>query len=146
MLVTKRESDTGLQDIDSAVQREFQALSDFLARLEDLPPDIQSEHTQIINNGNGNGASHSNGNGHKLNWWVILRGVERLRDVFVLRQRLSDMPGCIAARVMELSSQEIQISMMTTSKVSKQQIEFAVLACGEVIEADIVLRSKTPVG
>lgn len=134
---TKAES---FPDIDEAVQREFLALREYLARIE-----------QPTANGNGkpNGATivmpSSNGNGQKRAWWIILHGIKRLTTVSTLRERLSRLPGCIAVQVVSLSSTEIRLSVTTTCVVEQEQLEFVIGACHDVSNAQVIARNMRPV-
>ncbi len=127
-------------DVDEAVQREFLALREYLARIE-----------KPATNGNGkpNGTTivmpPSNGTDQKRAWWVILHGIERLPTVSAVRERLSRLPGCIAAQVVSLSSTEIRLSVTTTCQVDQQQLEFVIGACRDVPNAQVIARNMRPV-
>lgn len=128
-------------DIDGTVQREFVALREYLTHIE-----------EPVTNGNGkpNGTTivmpSNNGNGQKRAWWVILQGIERLPTVTAVRERLSGLPGCVAAQVVSLSSTEIRLSVTTTSEVNQAQLEFIIAACRDVPKAQVIARNTRPVG
>lgn len=127
-------------DVNEAVQREFLALREYLARIEQARP-----------NGNGkpNGATivmpPTNGNGQKRAWWIVLQGVERLPVISAVRQRLNKLPGCVAAQVVSLSSTEVRLSVTTTCQVDQQQLEFVIAACRDVPKAQVIARNMRPV-
>jgi hypothetical protein len=127
-------------DIDEAVQREFLALREYLARIEQVT---------TTGHGNSNGATivmpPSKTNGQKRAWWVILQGVERLPTVAAVRDRLSRLPGCVAAQVVSLSSTEIRLSVTTTCQVDQQQLEFVISACRDVPKSQVIARNMRPV-
>ncbi len=128
-------------DIDETVQREFLALREYLARIEQ---------TTANGNGNPNGATivmpSNNGNGQKRAWWVILQGIERLPTVSRVRERLTRLPGCVAAQVVSLSSTEIRLSVTTTCQIDQQQLEYIISACRDVPKAQVIARNTRPVG
>ncbi len=127
-------------DVEDAVQREFLALREYLAKIE-----------QSKTNGNGkpNGATivmpTANGSGQKRAWWVILQGINRLLTISAVRERLVRMPGCIAAQVVSLSSTEVRLSVTTTSQVEQRQLEFTVAACRDVQKSQVIARNMRPV-
>jgi hypothetical protein len=126
-------------DIDDAVQREFQALREYLVEIEQTPT-----------NGNGisNGATivMPATNGQKRTWWVILQGIERLPLVSAVRERISKVPGCVAVQVVSLSPSEIRLSVTTTCQVDERHLEFVLGACNDIPNAKIIARNIRPVG
>ena len=134
----KTRSDT-FPDIDDAVQREFQALREYLVEIEQTPAD---------GNGKSNGATivMPATNGQKRTWWVILQDIDRLPLVSAVRERLSRVPGCVAAQVVSLSPSEIRLSVTTTCQVDERQLEFVVGACDDVPHAKVIARNIRPVG
>ncbi len=139
-LPNERAKPESFPDIDDAVQREFLALREYLAHIE-----------QPATNGNGkpNGATivvpNGNGNGQKRAWWIVLQGIDRLTTIAAVRQRLSKMPGCDAAQVVSLSSAEIRMSVTTSGHVDQKQLEFVVAACRDVPKAQVIARNMRPV-
>lgn len=137
---TERPKADSFPDIDEAVQREFLALREYLARIE-----------QSASNGNGkpNGAKivmpNGNGNGQRRAWWIILQGVDRLPTISAVRERIAKLPGCLAAQVVSLSSSEARLSVTTTCQVDQNQLEFAVAACRDVPKAQVIVRNMRPV-
>ncbi len=127
-------------DIDDAVQREFLALREYLAHIEQAPA-----------NGNGtpNGATivvpNGNGNGQKRAWWIVLQGIDRLTTIAAVRDRLNRLPGCDAAQVVSLSSSEVRMSVTTSGLVDQKQLEFVVAACRDVPKAQVIARNMRPV-
>jgi hypothetical protein len=120
------------------VQREFQALREFLVEIEQTPSN---------DNGKSDGATivMPSSNGKPRAWWVILRGIDRLPIVTDVRERISRIPGCMAAQVVALSSSEIRLSVTTTCQIDDRQLEFVVGACNDVPEAQIIARNMRPV-
>lgn len=135
---TGRPRPESFPNIDAAVQREFQALREFLVEIEQTPSD-----------GSGKSGSATivmpSSNGKPRAWWVIMRGVERLPVVTDVRERISRMPGCMAAQVVSITSSEIRLSVTTTCQIDERQLDFVVGACHDVPEAQIVARSMRPV-
>ena len=125
-------------DIDDAVQREFQALREFLVEIEQTPA-----------NGNGkpNGATivMPVTNGQTRAWWVVLQGVERLPLVSAVRERLAKVPGCVAAQVVSLSADEIRLSITTTCQVDERQLEFVLGLCNDIPKSKVIARNTRPV-
>jgi len=126
-------------DIDDAVQREFQALREFLVEIEQVPTE---------SNGKSNGATivMPATNGQKRTWWIILEGVVRLPLISAVRERLSRVPGCVAAQVVSLSPGEVRLSVTTTCQVDERQLEFVLGACDDVPRAKVIARNMRPVG
>jgi hypothetical protein len=126
-------------DIDDAVQREFQALREYLVEIEQTPSN---------GNGKSNGATivMPATNGQKRTWWVVLQGIERLPLVSAVRERISRVPGCVAVQVVSLSPSEIRLSVTTTCQVDERQLEFVLGACNDVPNAKIIARTIRPVG
>jgi hypothetical protein len=126
-------------DIDDAVQREFQALREFLVEIEQTPTN---------GNGKSNGATivMPATNGQTRTWWVVLQGVERLPLVSAVRERLSKVPGCVAAQVVSLSADEIRLSITTTCQVDERQLEFVLGLCNDIPISKVIARNSRPVG
>lgn len=137
MLNGKNRSDS-FPNIDVAVQREFQALREYLVEIEQTPTN---------GNGKSNGATliMPATNGQMRAWWVILQGIDRLPKVSAARERLSRVPGCVAAQVVSLSPSEVRLSITTTSNVDECQLEFALGACSDVPNAKVIARNSRPV-
>ena len=123
-------------DVDEAVQREFLALREYLAQIEQagLNGNGKPDGTTIV-------VPNGNGNGQKRAWWIVLQGVDRLTTISAVRERLSKSPGCIAAQVVSLSSTEIRLSVTTTYDVEQKQLEFVVAACRDVPQAQVIARN-----
>jgi hypothetical protein len=137
-LSTGKPKPESFPNIDAAVQREFQALREFLVEIEQTPSN---------GNGKSNGATivMPSSNGKPRAWWVILRGIERLPVVTDVRERIARLPGCMAAQVVSLSSSEIRLSVTTSCQIDERQLEFVVGACNDVRESQIIARSMRPV-
>lgn len=135
---TGRPRPESFPNIDSAVQREFQALREFLVEIEQVPS---------AGSGKSNGATivMPSSNGKPRAWWVVLRGVGRLPVVTDVRERIARIPGCMAAQVVSLSSTEIRLSVTTSCQIDERQLEFVVDACSDVPETQIIARSMRPV-
>jgi hypothetical protein len=126
-------------NVDDAVQREFQALREYLVEIEQTPSN---------GNGTSNGATiiMPATHGQMRTWWIILQGVDRLPLVSNVRERLSRVPGCVAAQVVSLSLNEIRLSITTTCNVDERQLEFVLGACNDIPNAKIIARNIRPVG
>jgi len=126
-------------NIDDAVQREFQALREYLVEIEQTPTN---------GNGKSNGATiiMPASNGQMRAWWVILQGVDRLPLISAVRERLARVPGCVAAQVVSLSPSEVRLSITTTCNVDERQLEFVLGACNDVPIAKVIARNIRPVG
>ena len=145
--------------IDKAVEQEYNALRDFLARLESTrrPQPSTGEGpragVKVI------GTEPEADAGVRvpepprraktpappsrpvpepvIYWWVTLRDIPLLPRVAALRERLAGLPGTIEAQVVDLSSRDIRLGVTTTPQVTLQQLEFAVTACHDINGAEV---------
>ncbi len=127
-------------DIDETVQREFLALREYLTRIE-APAnggnDVPVGATIVM--------PSTDADCQKRTWWIVLQGIQRLPAVALVRERLSRMPGCVAAQVVSLSSTEIRLSVTTTCQVDQHQLEFVLANCRDVPKARVMARTLRPV-
>ena len=156
--------------VDQAIQREFNALREFLARLESTPPVPPEPGTAPgLPADQGPAAARSGTTvigtvvppapgaagapptpprpvarpaaDQVVYWWVVVHEVTVLPTIVALRERLSSLPGAIASQVVDISSREIRLGVITTPHVTRQQLEFAVTACHDIQAAEILLRT-----
>lgn len=157
--------------VDQEIQREFNALREFLARLESTPPAPREPGTPSGLPADQGPAAARPGTtvigtvvppapgapgaasappprpvarpaaDQVVYWWVVVHEVSILPTIVALRERLSALPGAIASQVVDISSREIRLGVITTPQVTRQQLEFAVTACHDIQAAEILLRT-----
>lgn len=146
--------------VNQAIEREFNALREFLAQLEQSPPGSLPHPaagaapgstpqvragTTVIGHSRRDPAPaprppRPTGD-QVVYWWVVVHWVTLLPTVAALRERLAALPGAIAAQVIDISSREIRLGVITTPQVTREQLEFAVTACHDIPAAEIMLRT-----
>jgi hypothetical protein len=125
-------------EVDEAVEREFHALRAFLGQLEQAEPASREPARPAV-------LAPVEQSSETLLWWVLLSGSVRLALVAALRERLASMPGCLSAQVVELGPRQVRLGLTTTPQISRRQIDFAIMACRDIADAEISLRAPATV-
>ncbi len=109
----------GLPELDDSTLHEWDSLNQLLSELKQHSATGTGPHNFAIPAllGDGDGIAR---------WVIVLHHVRNLTHVMRLRGELPKIPWCIAARVIEVGSEEIRLGLTTTRRVDLEQVTSAV--------------------
>ena len=100
-------------EVDRIVQRELQALSRVLESLREQDAGGAEQSVQDDMPADGSPVAR---------WWVTVGPVTRLQLIANIRARLSAMPWCVLAEVVNISSAEARLLVTTTSSIARKDV------------------------